>query len=513
MISAEHTAWLEARGIDVEIASRHGLFTGRRHRHGEGKTAWTEVLADASGDVLAFPTTRDGKVVGEHYRLTRDKRFFQRKGSAQVFWNGDCLNDPALERGEPLIITEGQIDALTAITAGFPFAVSMPSGAQKPPDGRLADDLDPLDGSETDKPTGRFGSLYNARAQLKAVKRIVIATDADDPGQRLAAEIVRRLGPGRCARAEYPPGCKDINDVMVRHGRDAVVQCVVRAKPYPTQGLYRLSDFPELGEPQIYKAGWPLFDTHFRLAEGLFIPVVGVPMHGKSSFLCDLAIHIAQRNSVRFAIASFETPIKPTLAGRMLRMALPCAIRNATDDEVARAKAFLEDRFVFIEADERTGNVEDVTIDWMLDRMHDAIMRYSVKFFIVDPWNEIEHRRGPGETQSEYQNRAIRKMKAFCKTYGATLFVAVHPTKDIHEKGKIRRPNLYDCDGSAAWRNKADIGLVVHRPDMAKSTTEVVVDKVKYEFLGRLGTVNFSYNAMLGRYEEMDDNPMIGGLQ
>ena len=68
-----------------------------------------------------------GVVVAEKYR-TPDNRFWQRPGGRRTFWNADVLDDPALAVGQyPLIITEGEIDALTAIDCGFPLA-QVPTG-------------------------------------------------------------------------------------------------------------------------------------------------------------------------------------------------------------------------------------------------------------------------------------------------------------------------------------------------------------------------------------------------
>lgn len=504
-ISLQHQEWLEERGISAETAAQYGVYTGKSEIVGEGKDRRQVVHPDPSGDLLAFPTRVGDVTVGEHYRRPAKKQFFQKKGSKQVFWNFQCLLDPALERGEPLVICEGQLDALTAIDCGFPFAVSMPSGAQKPPEGRMPEDLDPLDPNDLDRPNGRFGSLYHARTQLKTVKRVIIATDNDEAGVRLAAELVRRLGPGRCSRAEYPKGCKDLNDVRRNHGREAVIACLNKARPYPTKGVYRLSEIIDPGEPQIYTTGWPVFDAHCKLAEGTFAPLTGIPQHGKSLFMVNVLVRVAQRHPVRIGLTSFESPIKPIIQRRLLRMALPCAFSAASVDQIAETEAWLENHFIFIEHDPTDESEEDVTIEWMLDRFHDALMRYDVKIFFIDPWNEIEHQRDFRESQSEYQNRAIRKMKAFCKRLNCTLIVAAHPTKDIHEKGKIRMPNLYDIDGSAAWRNKADIGLVVHREDLNANKTSVKIDKAKYEFLGKVGFVDFQYNPILGRFEEIAD--------
>ena len=80
-----------------------------------------------SSRCLVFPYLKDGKVVNNKYR-TFDKKFSTDAGGEQVAWNRQCLQDPTLMK-EPLIITEGELDALTAIQCGFKRTVSCPFGA------------------------------------------------------------------------------------------------------------------------------------------------------------------------------------------------------------------------------------------------------------------------------------------------------------------------------------------------------------------------------------------------
>lgn len=501
-LSLAHLAWLESeRHIDVEVAGRMGVYTGKWFKRG---SVW-EVRRDTAGDILAFPTVVSGTTVGEHYRKIDPKRFTQRKGSAQVFWNGECLSDPALEEGlEPLVICEGQMDVLAAMTSGIPFAVSMPSGSTDP-QGRAPEDLDPLDREADNRPTGRFGSLYAARAQLARVKRFVIATDGnwDQSGIRLAAELVRRLGPGRCSRVEYPPDCKDLNDVLIRHGRAKVFEIVARAKPCPTKGVYRISDFPDAPHPVVWDSGWEEFDSLARLSPGIFIPIAGIPSHGKTRFVLNWLIRVAQRHHLRMALSSFETPIKPQFRNVLRQFACRGATwGNLTAGAQQDLDDWLEETFLVIEHDDRD-DTEPMSLDWFLDRTHDALMRYDCVGALIDPWNEIEHQREGNESEAEYQNRALRKIKAFAKRYNLFMVVIAHPTKDIVSGGKVRRPTLYDISGSSAWKNKADLGLGIFRPDVTRNQVDVYTDKVKYEFLGKPGSARFQYNMTLQRFEPL----------
>jgi len=112
MISDEHQRWLEQeRGLDLEIVNQYGVFTDRQSPDGRD---------------LAFPIIRDGKVINHKYRGP-GKRFRQDKDAERAFYNEDCLRDPTLA-DHPLVITEGEIDALSAIMAGYSRTVSVPDG-------------------------------------------------------------------------------------------------------------------------------------------------------------------------------------------------------------------------------------------------------------------------------------------------------------------------------------------------------------------------------------------------
>jgi hypothetical protein len=77
-----------------------------------------------------------------------------------------------------------------------------------------------------------------------------------EPGRRLGLEFARRLGRSRCAMVSYPTEpcvpdsdgvlrpAKDLNEVLHHFGSEAVLGCIDAAKPFPVQGLYKLTDSP-----------------------------------------------------------------------------------------------------------------------------------------------------------------------------------------------------------------------------------------------------------------------------
>jgi twinkle protein len=104
-----HKEWIEARGISVELAEKFGLTTVQK----DGR-AW-----------LAVPYVERGLTVNHKYRLISEKQHQMDKGGRLVLWNHDCLLQ---DSDKPVVICEGEWDALAAIHAGY-RAVSVPNGA------------------------------------------------------------------------------------------------------------------------------------------------------------------------------------------------------------------------------------------------------------------------------------------------------------------------------------------------------------------------------------------------
>lgn len=503
---------IEGRGLSLETAVRFGIYTARRDESGS-------VVPDPKGNIVAFPFFERGAVVAEKYRAP-NKKFSQRPGCRRTFWNADALDDPALETGaQALVITEGEIDALTAIDCGFPLTVSVPDGAPPVPKGKSPDDLDPVDaGGES---SGKFEFLWNNRDRLKRVKRFVLAVDADAPGQRLASEIVRRLGAGRCLFVTYPSAsvvpveggesrpCKDLNEVLMRLGRDAVVRVLNEARPYPVRGLYRLSEYPDLPALEVFDTGWLSLDEHLRIFRGELMVVTGIPSHGKTSFVTHMLVNLAERYGWRSAVCSPEMPIVPQYRDKLRAMRLRRQVLDR--DDATSADEFLEEYFCFIDASPLEDLSEEITLDWVLERATDAVLRDGIDALVIDPWNELEHERRRDESLPEYIGRAIRVIKRWAKRHNVAVIIIAHPTKDVQDKGKGRMPTPYDVDGAAHWYNKPDHVLIVHRENEDVNETTIRIAKVRFERTGEKGHVKLKYDRHCGRFEMLDHVGNGGG--
>ena len=478
-ISEKAAEWLMGRGIDPETATAYGVYTME-----PGETG---------AEVVVFPFLEHGEAVNEKFR-GRGKRFWQREDGKKTFWNHDAILDPVLREKNgtaALIITEGELDALSAIESGFPLAVSVPDGAPKEVQ---TDDIDPA-------ADAKFAYVWNCWESLKEVRRIVLATDADGPGEALALELLRRLGVDRCFFVTYPKGCRDLNEVLVGHGKDEVVRVITRAKPYPVAGLYRLSEFPAVPNLKTYSTGWLSLDDHFRPYLGEFVVLTGIPSHGKSTWASALAINLANEHGWRICFASFEMAPVPFHRDGLRQYLIGKPVGKQTAAEVAEADAWLERNVVFI-AQNPTDEEQDFDVQQVLDLAKTAVVRHGVKVLIVDPFNELEHRRRRGETETEYIGRAIREFRRFARRYEVLVIVVAHPTKMGGEGKGASKPSLYDVSGSAHWFNKSDAGLVLWRPDIHVGDVEVDVKKIRFRLAGRPGIVKFVFDEFSGHFVE-----------
>lgn len=479
-IHEKHMEWIEARGLDPELAAKLGLQTRR----------------DEMGFWLTVPYLENGETVNHKWRLTSEKRHRMDEGAPLLLWNADCLKDPKVQSGlAPVVITEGEWDAMAAIQCGFPFTVSVPNGAPS---------------KLTDEPENakRYEWVHRHWADLEKVKSFIIAVDADPAGYNLAADLAALLGAERCKFIEYPFPSKDLNEVLTDQGQAKVAEVITHAKPYPIQGLFRLSDFPEMGEVRSYSVGIPAIVDMIRIVPGTLTVVTGYANQGKSTLMNSI-IGYTLCNHFPVLMASFETAVKPILRDGLRMAIIGCSKADLAKADTGEVDAFLEDNLVLVtqEVDED----REMDLDHFLDLCRIAVVRDGVKMIVLDPWNEIEHKRRRDESETEYISRALRAIKRFASKNDVAFWIVAHPAKPMHGNKAI--PGLYEISGSANWANKADYGLTYHRPKFDQNLAKIFVNKVRMGLPGRRGEVEVMYDFRCSRFVSQTREEWTGELQ
>lgn len=480
---------LEARGIDIEVASRLGLSSVKR----------------GDGEALVIPFTRNGDVVRRKYRRFdvveggKAPKWSQDPGGVKLAYNEDCLRDQALF-GKPLIITEGELDAVAAIQSGFAKTISVPDGAPPPGDRDMAE----LEGAK------KYDWVFDQIALFhkEQVPEIIIASDGDANGAAMLQDLSVIFGRYRCKFLTYPKSrkdrgrdrCKDLNEVLEDYGAKGVVETLARAQWLAVPGVFKMSELPPLPNMAIYEPRHELFRENFKVRLGDFSVVTGTPGFGKTTFVNDVMCGVAYDNNLKIAWASFEQEPQRDHR-RALRAWLNGRPEHTQDhNELHVADKWIDAAHVFIVPSED----EDASLEWLLERMEIAVVRHHVSIIVLDPWNEIEHSRRQSETETEYIGRAIRSLKRFAKAFRVHITVVAHPTKSTKDgDGNYKMPTLYDISGSANWYNKADLGVIVHREN--EDHTLIKVQKSRYhEIIGVPGEVRMQYSKDERRFIEME---------
>lgn len=483
-------AWLSSRGISEETAKKAKLVS---------TSSWIQAL-NKETECIMFPYTNEGQEYAYKVRSIESKGF-KCNGAPQTFFNLQNV-----QRDDDLIICEGEMDALAFMETGYESVVSIPNGAV----------MKVVDGNIDPKEDNKFKYLWAAKKKIDVASRIIIAMDADAAGQATAEEIARRIGKDRCFKIEYPEGCKDANDVLLNSGKDGIDDIVVAAKPWPVAGLYDASHFYdqideiyEKGMGRGESTGYDNVDELYTIVTGQLTVVTGHPSSGKSEFIDQIMVNMAQEKDWKFAICSFENEPRLHIAKLISKYIRKPFFEGATDrinqEELNRGKEFVQSHFSFLyQADGSMSSIESI-----IERLKVAVMRHGVRGAIIDPYNYIQKGRDVSET--EWVSDILTRLRVFAQAHGIHLWFVAHPAKMMRDQsGNVPAPKGYDISGSAAWFAKADVGLTVHRPDPARSrVSEIHIWKCRFSWVGKQGNTDLAFDVPTSTYKKHIPDPIL----
>ncbi|MEO0975989.1 MAG: toprim domain-containing protein [Pseudomonadota bacterium] len=449
--------YLAKRAIDLEVAEKAGLYSARHTDQG--------LIPDPNGDLVVLPYAKGAK-----YRNIHTGQWFQTKGGNKTMWLREFCEDC-----NQIIITEGEWDALAAMTAGLTGVMSIPEGAP----------------SETGRKA--YPAIDDAAELLAAADRIILAVDNDEAGSALFEDLVRVIGKAKCAFVEYPDDCKDLNDVLVRHGEDAVHEVIASAKLIPVTGLYKPDEVPDLGLGRVYKAYLgDEFDRHVGLCKKQISIWTGYANMGKSVLVKNILMNLAKQGE-NIAVCAFEDDISRNYKLDMLKIYAGEHESRVTTEQREQFENLYQDRFVFISTDA----TDDLpTMPWLLERIEIAANRYRSDFVVIDPWTELVKDRR--ENVIDHIERGLNELKAAARYYNIHIMIVAHPRKPGVDGADAKVPTGYDISGSAHFANKAFNGVTLHRTAI-ENLVSITVWKTKRQEMGRNGTFYMRYDPLSGR--------------
>ena len=467
--------WFETRGISDKTLYECKVGEGVEWMPQTGKNENAIKFNYFMGDQLINVKYRDGR-----------KNFKLYKGAEKVFYN---IN--SIVGFEYCVIVEGEMDVLALHEAGITNAISVPNGATL-----NSNNLDYLD---------------NCIDYFEDKEKIIIATDSDDAGLALQAELIRRLGSETCHIATFED-CKDANEYLLKYGKEKLSSRISSAKPVPMENVTtfrdiegEITDFVHNGFKPGFQVGLEHFDSIFSTYTGQFITVTGIPSSGKSDFVDQMVVGYNQNYGWKTAFASPENQPTYLHAHKLMRkvwQGMP------TKEDIGGTKwnkiaDHCNSNFFHID-------MERYTLESVLRKGAELVKRKGIKCLVIDPFNKVRDVDSKTEDVNRYTMEYLSKIEIFAKKYDVLVFIVAHPTKMYKtQDGKIEEPTMYNIKGGGEWYDASYHGILVHR-DYEQKTVKAKVLKVKFQNLGENGAEShFKWEPRSGCFiphEQLDIN-------
>jgi twinkle protein len=456
--------WFADRGISNQTLLRYRVSESM-----EGETRF-----------INFNYYINGQLVNIKYRDAQ-KRFKLVSGAMLSLYGLDVAADNS---DSELVITEGEIDTLSFYESGIKTAVSVPNGASK--------------GNQ------KLEWLEEMLPFLEG-KRIYLCTDNDEPGIALRNELARRLGKPNCWIVHLPE--KDANETMLKHGKEKLVECFNNAEPFPVDGIdvvssSELTQLWDQGYPQGYDTGFENLDDHFQWHPGMVTLITGIPGHGKTTWLKNILVRLADRHGWSYLVYSAEeanatfamTDLLSIRTGRSFFSAPNCA--RISRDEVEAATPFLNEHFKYYKLSEN-----DSTVEAIMAKAEEMVKRHGIRGLVIDNMSTVERQiAGSGENRHNQIGNMMRDLRAFAREHGIHIWLVAHPKKLTKVKQAVYEvPTGYDVGDSSHYYNAPDVGITVYR-NRETNQTEIHFWKIRFRFSGQESTDYFRYDICTSRY-------------
>lgn len=388
------------------------------------------------GEWLVIPYFEAGEKEAFHIKKLKverkdgKKEMFASRGTRRSLYGKHLIGDDVSE----LVITEGEIDALSLHSVGIP-AVSIPNGVSD------------------------MAWVEEDWEWLERFERISIFFDGDEPGKLAAPDACKRLGLHRCYIVSAP--FKDANEALQGGvSRDDFLKWIKDSKAIELDEIKRPSEYSEevwdYYETDWSQRGWetPWYPAlPWRVRKGEFTVLSGFSGSGKTAALNQLMLHLLQQGC-RIMDASLE--IKP---GLTLYNMTRCALgkKRSAQNEVRGCIDWISESMYFLDC------IGTVNTKRLLHAMEYARKRHGIDVFVIDSLFKC----GLDPTDFGSQRTFVDELTTFCNNTGAHVILVAHSRK-TQGGNELTAPNKSDVAGSSDITNAAFNVVIWYRNKLKK---------------------------------------------
>lgn len=426
-----------------------------------------------------------GNLVGQKLRFP-DKTFSIRGKIS------NCLFGSQLwESGKKIVITEGEIDALTVsqLQGNQWPVVSIPNGAQ-----------------------AAKKAIEANLEYLSKFDQIILMFDMDEPGRKAVEDCCKVLPSGKAYVANLP--CKDPNECLLNGKSKDVIGAIWNARLYRPDGivsgeeLYEkcVTDIDDLKDSVEYP--WVALQNKTKgVRHGeLYVLTSGSGM-GKSTVLRELEYYFGVVRGELCGIVALEESTRKTGLELMSihvnkRLILnPDSIgadgrSDAFKATVGNGNFYLYDHF---------GSLDSTNL---LSKLRYMIVSLGCKRIFLDHISIVVSGMDSEEDGGERKaiDKLMTNLRSLVEETQCTMFVVSHlkrPEKKGHEEGG--QVSLSQLRGSGAIAQLADMVIGLERNQQGENPNVLTIRVLKNRFSGDTGVSGYlCYNPDTGRLVDMD---------
>lgn len=410
------------------------------------------------------------------------------------YWTGDKANVTLFgkekwNKGKTIIITEGEIDALSIAEAQackWPV-VSLPNGAQSAKK-TLQSNLDWLLGFEF----------------------IILCFDNDEAGKNAVQSCVDLFPPGRlkiCSLSE-----KDANECLIKGKYEELTTIVFNAQEYRPDGIIAGSEIniDELykEEPKGLLTPYPVLNEIIRgLKESRIYMFYAGTGNGKSTVLKEIAYHIRctspftkignifLEESQKFTALSYLAMDSNVPTYKLLENIneIPKSKREESFEKILAPKS--EDFMYFYR---HFGSLDSKRLFSMLEYL---VVGKGVKVIILDHISIlVSGLESSGEGERRDIDILVTRLRSFAERTGAIILVATQLKRKQGSYSEGANITESDSRGSGAIEHLSDVIISLNRNKKSKNPNDLQINVLKNRLTGITGDADLTeYNQATGR--------------